>query len=118
MRDIKFNKGPRYIRAYKLDGKYRDAFAFYDRKYRVWFDAYNWLKPSHVQTPKSTADYLDTLLVSDPQVKLDAQDYHDLALRLPWRADCEFEQLNPHEWHCSTHNVTKIAGTKEPVNCS
>lgn len=31
--------------------------------------------------------------------------------------DCEFEQLNPHEWHCNTHDVIKIAGTKEPVNC-
>ena len=31
--------------------------------------------------------------------------------------ECEFEQVNPHEWYCTTHEVTKIASTKEPVTC-
>jgi hypothetical protein len=32
-------------------------------------------------------------------------------------ASCEFEQRNPHEWYCTTHDVLKIAGTQEPVSC-
>lgn len=30
---------------------------------------------------------------------------------------CEFVQVNPHEWRCETHGVTKIAGTQEPNSC-
>lgn len=33
------------------------------------------------------------------------------------KTDCEFVHPHPHEWHCTTHNVTKIAGTSEPNSC-
>lgn len=31
--------------------------------------------------------------------------------------ECEFEQMQPHEWYCVVHDVTKIAGQTEPVRC-
>lgn len=31
--------------------------------------------------------------------------------------ECEFEQVNPHEWHCTVHDVVVVASTDEPVNC-
>jgi hypothetical protein len=31
--------------------------------------------------------------------------------------ECEFEQRQPHEWYCVVHDVTKVAGTTEPVTC-
>jgi hypothetical protein len=35
----------------------------------------------------------------------------------PIYTDCEFVQINPHEWHCTTHNRTRIGSQQEPVSC-
>jgi hypothetical protein len=31
--------------------------------------------------------------------------------------ECEFEQRQPHEWYCVVRDVTKVAGTTEPIKC-
>lgn len=35
----------------------------------------------------------------------------------PRAGECEFEQRQPHEWYCTVHKVTKVAGVTEPVTC-
>jgi len=32
--------------------------------------------------------------------------------------DCQFEQQNPHEWLCTTHQILMIGSKQEPVFCS